>query len=60
MKVKPVQAKDKTWSSGVCVDKVSPRSYKVKVGGNIYRRNRIQQYLHNLSKKKHHSSEPIK
>ena len=41
VKVKPVQAKDKTWSSGVCVDQVSPRSYKVKVGGNIYRRNRI-------------------
>ena len=40
IKVKPVQAKDKTWSSGVYVDKVSPRSYKVKVGGNIYRINR--------------------
>ena len=29
-----------TWTAGVCVGRVGPRSYDVRVGGSIYRRNR--------------------
>ena len=31
-----------TWTSGVCTDLVGPRSYKLRVGEKIYRRNRRQ------------------
>ena len=31
-----------TWNSGTCTDQVGPRSYEVKVGNGIYRRNRRQ------------------
>ena len=31
-----------TWSAGSCIDLAGPRSYKVKVGERIYRRNRRQ------------------
>lgn len=30
------------WSRGVCIDEISPRSYRVQVGETIYRRNRHQ------------------
>ena len=30
----------KTWSAGTCMGPVGPRSYEVKVGESVYRRNR--------------------
>ena len=33
---------DKTWSPGVCLGLVGPRSYRVLVGGRAFRRNRRQ------------------
>ncbi|KAK4296250.1 hypothetical protein Pmani_031249 [Petrolisthes manimaculis] len=32
----------KVWSPGVCIDEISPRSYRIQVGQTIYRRNRRQ------------------
>ena len=32
----------RTWSPGTCMGQVGPRSYEVKVGESIYRRNRRQ------------------
>ena len=31
-----------TWSAGVCTGLVGPRSYEVKIGDSVYRRNRCQ------------------
>ena len=33
---------EKTWTPGTCTEQVNPRSYRVKVGGTVYRRNRRQ------------------
>ena len=33
---------EKTWTPGTCTGQVNPRSYRVKVGGTVYRRNRRQ------------------
>ena len=33
---------EKTWTPGTCTDQVNPRSYRVKVGGTVYIRNRRQ------------------
>ena len=33
---------EKTWIPGTCTEQVNPRSYRVKVGGTVYRRNRRQ------------------
>ena len=38
---------ESSWSPGVCSGLVGPRSYKVKVGGNVYIRNRQQTILVN-------------
>lgn len=32
----------KTWSAGTCMAQAGPRSYEVKVGETVYRRNRRQ------------------
>ena len=34
--------RQKTWSAGTCMGPVGPRSYEVKVGESVYRRNRRQ------------------
>ena len=33
---------EKTWTPGTCTEQVNPQSYRVKVGGTVYRRNRRQ------------------
>ena len=33
---------EKTWTPGTCTEQVTSRSYRVKVGGTVYRRNRRQ------------------
>ena len=33
---------EKTWTPGTCTEQVDSRSYRVKVGGTVYRRNRRQ------------------
>ena len=33
---------EKTWTPGTCTEQVNSRSYRVKVGGTVYRRNRRQ------------------
>ena len=33
---------EKTWTPGTCTEQVNSRSYRVMVGGTVYRRNRRQ------------------